>query len=102
MAEWLSTDRLIWRPSSPAACSEQSGTDRVAPDHIESSFEYLQGRRHQKLPGQPVLTISNSHSKNIFSTFLYSPQNNIFGGGDWLFLYFEEDCLTLAIQRMKL
>ncbi|KAK4823251.1 hypothetical protein QYF61_000218 [Mycteria americana] len=48
---------------------KQSHLETVAQDPSQTAFEYLQGRRLHKLPGQPVPVLDHPHSKKGFLMF---------------------------------
>jgi len=50
----LGTGRDLCGSSSPTPLLKQGHPEQAAQDLVQAGLEYLQGRRLQNLPGQPV------------------------------------------------
>jgi len=58
--------RDLWRSSGPTPLLKQRHLQLVVQDHIQTTFEHLQGWRLQNVPGEPAPVLSHPHSKKVF------------------------------------
>ncbi|KAK4828375.1 hypothetical protein QYF61_026113 [Mycteria americana] len=66
--EWMKLHRTSEGPvqPQPTPLLKQGHLEPVAQDRVQTAFEYLQGWRLHKLPGQSVPLLSQPHSKKVF------------------------------------
>ena len=56
----------LWRSLGPTPLLKKGYLKLVAQDHVQMSFEYLQGWRLRNLSGQAVQVLSHPHSEKMF------------------------------------
>jgi len=70
--------RHFWRSSVPTPLLRQCHLELVAWDHVQMAFEYLQGWRLHKLPGQPVPVLGDPHSEKVLPDVQMDPTMFLF------------------------
>jgi len=69
----VETGRHLSWPSCPRTLLRKSHPEQAAQDHVQMAFQYLQGRKHHSLYGQPVPLIRHHHIRKVFSDVQREP-----------------------------
>ena len=62
----IEVGRNLWMSSGPTLLLKRRCLEQVAQDHVQTTFEYLQGWRLHNLPGQSVSVLGHPHSEKAF------------------------------------
>ena len=73
ITEWLRLEGTSGGHVVQTPLLKESYLELVAPDHVQTAFEYPQGWRFHKLSGQPVPVPGHPHSKKVLPDVLAEP-----------------------------
>jgi len=65
--------RDLWKSTGPPLWLKHSHLELLAQNHVQTTFEYLQGGRSHKNSGQPVSVLNHPHSEKLFPDIQREP-----------------------------